>query len=148
MFGDHEQLPATVISKAAATAGLGVSYFERVFSAADTPVVKCLLRCQYRMHPEICRFPNHQFYDQQLYTHHSVTARPAPPWMQDSLVGAPYTFFDALESAEAQGGKLSRFNLIEARLTLLIFKRIASYYRSSTVLQFPGYLHGARMFVL
>lgn len=48
LVGDPRQLPATVLSKAAAKAGLGRSLFERL-ERADHEVV--MLTIQYRMHP-------------------------------------------------------------------------------------------------
>jgi hypothetical protein len=35
MFGDHKQLPATILSRAAENAGLGRSFFERIWGKDD-----------------------------------------------------------------------------------------------------------------
>ena len=35
MFGDHKQLPATILSRAAEHAGLGRSFFERIWGKDD-----------------------------------------------------------------------------------------------------------------
>jgi senataxin len=57
--GDPLQLPATVLSPAAAKAGLGVSLFERLAGAGVAPL---LLRHQYRMPSVISAFASRVFY--------------------------------------------------------------------------------------
>lgn len=62
LVGDPQQLPPTVLSKAAC-AGLSQSLFERLQrGGADAT----LLRFQYRMHPAISAFPSAFFYDSDL----------------------------------------------------------------------------------
>lgn len=60
MIGDPKQLPATLLSAAAARAGFGRSLFERL-QGAGHPVV--LLNEQYRMHPAISMHPSTLFYN-------------------------------------------------------------------------------------
>ncbi len=66
--GDPEQLPATVLSKAAQNNGLAQSLFERVYQnfrfLEESPIK--MLYVQYRMHPEICTFPSMNFYKGKL----------------------------------------------------------------------------------
>ncbi|XP_034480977.1 uncharacterized protein LOC117786729 [Drosophila innubila] len=77
LVGDTQQLPATVLSKKAIEFGLGNSMFDRIQrnlkqqllkekgnSFVHTKVYK--LSMQYRMHPEICRWPNNYFYEGEL----------------------------------------------------------------------------------
>ncbi|KAH8365769.1 hypothetical protein KR093_004239 [Drosophila rubida] len=77
LVGDTQQLPATVLSQKAIDLGLGNSMFDRIQRnltyhqrksgknhIAHTKVYK--LSMQYRMHPEICRWPNSYFYHDQL----------------------------------------------------------------------------------
>ena len=59
LVGDPLQLPATVLSRNAAMAGLDVSLFERLAAAGVKPM---LLRTQYRMHGEIAKFSSMHFY--------------------------------------------------------------------------------------
>jgi hypothetical protein len=59
LVGDPLQLPATVLSRNAAMAGLDVSLFERLAAAGVKPM---LLRTQYRMHGEIAKFSSTHFY--------------------------------------------------------------------------------------
>lgn len=66
LVGDPRQLPATVVSQAAQTAGLQESLFERMQAAGVVPM---MLELQYRMHPAICAFPSLKFYDGRLASH-------------------------------------------------------------------------------
>jgi hypothetical protein len=59
IVGDPLQLPATVMSRSAATAGLDMSLFERLAGAGVTPM---LLSRQYRMNGEIAAFASRHFY--------------------------------------------------------------------------------------
>ncbi|KAH8959030.1 hypothetical protein BDL97_06G059600 [Sphagnum fallax] len=60
LVGDHMQLPAVAISQMAKQCGYGRSLFDRL-QASQHPC-RHLLNVQYRMHPSISAFPNHQFY--------------------------------------------------------------------------------------
>ena len=75
LIGDHNQLPPTVISRRAGSAGLGRSLFERLVEMGVKPAV---LTTQYRMHPSISEFPNSQFYGGVLEDGISESERPAP----------------------------------------------------------------------
>ena len=63
LVGDPRQLPATVLSRYAEANGLGRSLFERLEQAEHEVV---MLTVQYRMHPEIRKFPSAQFYQNKL----------------------------------------------------------------------------------
>jgi hypothetical protein len=63
LVGDPKQLPATVISQEAVRCGYNRSLFERL-QACGLPVH--MLDTQYRMHPDISRFPSAQFYGGRL----------------------------------------------------------------------------------
>lgn len=62
LVGDPQQLPPTVLSKAAC-AGLSQSLFERLQLGG---AAAAMLRFQYRMHPAISAFPRDFFYRQEL----------------------------------------------------------------------------------
>lgn len=68
LVGDHNQLPATVLSTRAKKYGLDQSIFSRVQSAFDlqpnNPII--MLDTQYRMQPDISSWPNKFFYGCQL----------------------------------------------------------------------------------
>ena len=77
LVGDPIQLPATVISKRAVSYGYDVSLFKRL-QTAGYPVQ--VLDTQYRMHPDICRFPSDQFYHSGVKTGEGVEAATRRPW--------------------------------------------------------------------
>ncbi|KAH8256274.1 hypothetical protein KR026_012193 [Drosophila bipectinata] len=77
LVGDTQQLPAVVLSQKAIEYGLSNSMFDRIQRSLEkqlespgsnqfihTKLFK--LSVQYRMHPEICRWPNKYFYEDQL----------------------------------------------------------------------------------
>lgn len=66
LVGDPNQLPATILSKVARDRGLGTSLFARLQNTVPHAVQ--LLDTQYRMHPEILRWPNKYFYNRRLKT--------------------------------------------------------------------------------
>lgn len=71
LVGDHVQLRATV-RKYASTLDFDVSLMERLWTGAatspNTSIGRVMLDTQYRMHPDICRFPSSEFYQSQLLT--------------------------------------------------------------------------------
>lgn len=77
LVGDPIQLPATVISKRAVAYGYDVSLFKRL-QTAGYPVH--VLDTQYRMHPDICRFPSNQFYGGGVKTGEGVEEATRRPW--------------------------------------------------------------------
>jgi superfamily I DNA and/or RNA helicase len=72
LVGDQKQLAPTVISKNHEKTRYSRSLFERLL---DCQVEKTMLNEQYRMHPEICKFPSTQFYWRELRNHKSVWDR-------------------------------------------------------------------------
>lgn len=63
LVGDHCQLGPVVMCKKAARAGLSQSLFERLVVLGIRPF---RLEVQYRMHPELSRFPSDFFYEGRL----------------------------------------------------------------------------------
>ncbi|KAK9097548.1 hypothetical protein Sjap_023045 [Stephania japonica] len=124
MVGDPKQLPATVLSQVASKFLYECSMFERL-QRAGYPVT--MLTKQYRMHPEICRFPSLHFYDNRLLNGEEMSRKTAP-FHKDNYLG-PYIFFDVVDGQECCGktfGSLSLFNEHEADVAvelLRIFKR-------------------------
>ena len=72
MTGDHLQLAPTVKSIEALSQGLGETIFERCIDRFDADV---MLTNQYRMHPDIVKFSNQQFYKDMLTTDVSIQER-------------------------------------------------------------------------
>ncbi|XP_055843156.1 uncharacterized protein LOC129909981 [Episyrphus balteatus] len=80
MVGDTQQLPATVISQSAKELGLEISLFTRIKKCLENNYTESStiinqqsqnetifsLQEQYRMHPEISKWPNMYFYKNQL----------------------------------------------------------------------------------
>ena len=78
LVGDPNQLPAVVRSSFLRKQGFEMSLFERfkLFfkdTCTNEPII--LLDTQYRMHPEICHFPNCTFYENKLQTAKEVVSR-------------------------------------------------------------------------
>lgn len=72
LVGDSKQLQPTILSTEASRCGLRRSLLVRMLACGHQSF---LLRTQYRMHPDICAFPNAYFYDAKLETDRSVRLR-------------------------------------------------------------------------
>ncbi|XP_071941243.1 uncharacterized protein [Antedon mediterranea] len=96
LVGDPLQLPATVVSKKATQLGFHRSLFERIYMYYRSQGTEAnhvyMLNTQYRMHPEICRFPSQHFYNNRLETHRSDQEKPFP--------FKPYLVFDVINGRE------------------------------------------------
>ncbi|KAG8082988.1 hypothetical protein GUJ93_ZPchr0014g46832 [Zizania palustris] len=109
LIGDECQLPATVKSKAADSALLGRSLFERLTLLGHQ---KHLLNMQYRMHPSISIFPNLSFYDKKILDGPNVTqARYERRFLQGAMFG-PYTFIN-IENGREETAGCSKRNMSE-----------------------------------
>ncbi|KAH6770322.1 hypothetical protein C2S52_015125 [Perilla frutescens var. hirtella] len=97
LVGDEMQLPATVSSKLSNEAGLGRSLFERL-SLMGHP--KHLLNVQYRMHPSISRFPNSNFYFNQIKDAPNVQSESYEKCILQGGMFGPYSFINVLDGQE------------------------------------------------
>lgn len=121
LVGDPQQLPATVISKAAGTLLYSRSLFER-FQQAGCPTM--LLSVQYRMHPQIREFPSSHFYQGRLTDSESVSGLPEEIYYRDPLM-QPYIFYDIMHGREShQGGSVSYQNRMEAQFSLRLYENL------------------------
>lgn len=72
LVGDHRQLPATVLSRLAQDKNLKQSLFERLYHRVVVELQEETLvhplTTQYRMHPEIAKWPSQHFYQGKLTT--------------------------------------------------------------------------------
>ncbi|XP_065361454.1 uncharacterized protein Setx [Calliphora vicina] len=107
LVGDTQQLPATVLSKKANELGLGTSMFTRIQHCLDnipctsvkgsnvavtTPNnIICSLQTQYRMHPEICRWPNQYFYRNELINGKTILDFTKSPLVPFCILNMAYT---------------------------------------------------------
>jgi predicted DNA helicase len=128
LAGDHQQLPPTVKSKD--TKDLSISLFER-FQAELPHDRSDILTIQYRMHQEIMKFSNENFYQNQLKAHPSVAKHslkdlpgfePYPyinPRIEATVnISKPVVFISCPEGAEEQlADSYSYFNQSEIELT-------------------------------
>jgi senataxin len=127
MAGDHMQLPSTVISKAAKVAGFGQSLFESMMNS-DYP--SFLLDVQYRMHPEISRWPNRIFYDKKLKDGDCVKENygVSKPWRKKY---DPLCLINAHLGKEDYDEHRSTYNTYEIDLVHHITKDIRNLIRKS-----------------
>ncbi|XP_024633064.1 uncharacterized protein [Medicago truncatula] len=120
MVGDPKQLPATVLSNIASKFRFECSMFERLQKAGH-PVI--MLTEQYRMHPEICKFPSLHFYDNKLLNGSQMSSKSAPFHETKGL--GPYAFYDIIDGREAHGknsGAMSLCNEHEADAAIEILR--------------------------
>ncbi|XP_019707473.1 uncharacterized protein [Elaeis guineensis] len=133
MVGDPKQLPATVLSNLASKFFFECSMFERL-QRAGHPVI--MLTEQYRMHPEISKFPSLHFYENNLLNGAQMDNRIAA-FHENACLG-PYMFFDIADGYEHPGknpGSLSLYNEFEADAAVEILKFFKKRYPSEFV---PG----------
>ncbi|CAM4841328.1 unnamed protein product [Rotaria magnacalcarata] len=109
LFGDPEQLPATVLSQRAQNANFGQSLLARLYSLFKSTDLIRMLNIQYRMAEPICRFPSAHIYNGELLN---------DPSTQEERAGfrlKPYAFINVLNS-QAQQDVVSQsyFNRAEA----------------------------------
>ncbi|PON31162.1 P-loop containing nucleoside triphosphate hydrolase, partial [Parasponia andersonii] len=125
LVGDPVQLPATVISPIAEKFGYRMSMFER-FQKAGYPVT--MLKTQYRMHPEIRRFPSGEFYAESLEDGPNVKDSTRRSWHDYRCFG-PFCFFNLHEGKESQpSGSGSWVNADEVEFVFHLYKKLVSTY--------------------
>ncbi|XP_011072782.1 uncharacterized protein LOC105157939 isoform X1 [Sesamum indicum] len=132
MVGDPKQLPATVLSNVACKYLFQCSMFERL-QRAGHPVI--MLKEQYRMHPEICRFPSLHFYEGKLLNGDQMSGK-AASFHGTGCLG-PYVFFDIIDGQELRGknaASLSLYNESEAEAAV----EVLQFFRMSYPSEFSG----------
>ncbi|XP_056018045.1 helicase with zinc finger domain 2-like isoform X4 [Ostrea edulis] len=127
LIGDHKQLSPVITSTYAGELGLNVSLFERYSNLAK------MLRFQYRMHREICKFPSKQFYDGKLITKKSsawVTRKSLSIWTNR---GKPIVFChvegeeEYLTVSTEEGNQQSCSNKQEVDHVIKVFEYLVKY---------------------
>ncbi|CAL9049941.1 uncharacterized protein LOC103980202 [Musa acuminata AAA Group] len=128
LVGDPQQLPATVISKAAGTLLYSRSLFER-FQQGGCPTL--LLSVQYRMHPQIRDFPSRYFYQGRLTDSDSVVNLADEVYYRDQLL-RPYIFYDIVHGREShRGGSVSYQNVHEAQFSLRLYEHLQKFVKAN-----------------
>lgn len=127
LVGDPQQLPATVISKAAGTLLYSRSLFER-FQQAGCPTI--LLSVQYRMHPQIRDFPSRHFYQGRLTDSESVANKAEELYYKDPLL-RPYVFYDITHGRESHRDRtVSYQNVQEAQFCVRLYEHLQKSLKS------------------
>ena len=121
LVGDPKQLPPTVLSREAARFQYEQSLFVRM--QANHPNDVHLLDTQYRMHPEISRFPSNTFYDGRLLDGPSMANLRKRPWHQSDILG-PYRFFDVHGQQQNAPRGHSLINIAEVEVALKLYDRL------------------------
>ncbi|KFK43885.1 hypothetical protein AALP_AA1G186300 [Arabis alpina] len=129
MVGDPKQLPATVLSNVASKFLYECSMFERL-QRAGYPIL--MLTQQYRMHPDICRFPSMHFYDNKLLNGVDMSSKSAP--FHESHYLGPYVFYDIIDGQENRSGDSSSVcNEQEAEAAVQLLRFFKKRYPSEFV---------------
>lgn len=112
LVGDHCQLGPVVMCKKAARAGLSQSLFERLVVLGIRPF---RLEVQYRMHPELSKFPSNFFYEGSLQNGVCADERKLSkidfPW---PVPEKPMLFYVTQGQEEIAGSGTSYVNRTEA----------------------------------
>ncbi|KAG2010053.1 RNA helicase [Coprinopsis cinerea AmutBmut pab1-1] len=125
MVGDPQQLPPTVISQQAASKKYDQSLFQRFFK--KSPKAVHLLSIQYRMHPEISRFPSKAFYNDRIQDGPNMKELTARPWHAEPLLGI-YKIFNVNGNAE-EGPQNSLKNRAEVEVATALYRRLSTQFR-------------------
>jgi len=130
LAGDPEQLPPTVISREAETAGLSSTIFERL-RARHGAAVCTTLDVQHRMHAQLAQFPNERFYDGRLRTSDAAEHRDlgSTSALVDAARPTPFTFLDTAGRGfdeERSDDDASTSNPGQAERTAAEVKRLVS----------------------
>ncbi|RKP04478.1 AAA domain-containing protein, partial [Thamnocephalis sphaerospora] len=121
LVGDQNQLPPTVLSTHAADFNYARSLFERAQKVQPDAVD--LLTIQYRMHPQISKFPSRLFYQGRIKDGPNMDERTAAPWHEHTVFG-PFVFYNALRGQEQSVGGRSYANSREAEVAILIVEEL------------------------
>lgn len=111
IVGDHCQLGPCIMNKAASSAGLCQSMYERLLMLGIKPI---RLTVQYRMHPALSRFPSNMFYEGALQNGVSSSERMGTasfPWPRPET---PMMFWSQLGAEEISSSGTSFLNRTEA----------------------------------
>eukprot|EP00828_Plagiopyla_frontata_P040626 TRINITY_DN5553_c0_g1_i4.p1 TRINITY_DN5553_c0_g1~~TRINITY_DN5553_c0_g1_i4.p1 ORF type:complete len:546 (-),score=59.96 TRINITY_DN5553_c0_g1_i4:18-1655(-) len=112
LVGDHRQLGPVINGRESARAGLSKSLFERMVQSGVRPV---RLQVQYRMHPELSKFPSNIFYEGTLQNGVTITDREIEgsfPWPNKNK---PMFFYNLYGVEEISASGTSYLNRVEVQ---------------------------------
>ena len=98
LIGDPNQLPATVFSEYAMKHNYEQSLFQRLQIGGQRVA---MLTTQYRMHPQISRFPGRRFYNGALKDAPNMADLTKVAWHEKRILG-PYVFYDVADGIAAE----------------------------------------------
>jgi superfamily I DNA and/or RNA helicase len=122
VVGDPKQLPATVLSDRAKKLGLDISLQERLMNQCGYSFTR--LDTQYRMAPEISKFPARRFYQNMIGNGENVM-KPTYGKISPSRLfdGIPYAFLQ-IDGREENDKGGSKFNLDEANAVVDLVRKL------------------------
>jgi superfamily I DNA and/or RNA helicase len=142
LVGDHVQLHATV-GPHSKIVGFDISLFERLYGT-ETPVgglSKVMLCIQYRMHPDICRFPLMEFYMGLLQPDDGCRDTPLPrslfPWPQLSPGNGPSRCVSVPCTTSEDLGHRSKGNRGQADVCRKVYQLLTTLSSSDLVSHTP-----------
>uniref|UniRef100_A0A182JWY1 FHA domain-containing protein n=1 Tax=Anopheles christyi TaxID=43041 RepID=A0A182JWY1_9DIPT len=122
LVGDINQLPATVLDQQCIDAGFRTSLFSRLYQsyaiASHQPDGMKMLKTQYRMHPKICQWPNHYFYNNQLKN------APCTEMMRKSIPLKPYMVISLCYDQELTQAQYEIYNKDEIMFVVELMKQL------------------------
>ncbi|KAK9478537.1 SEN1 N terminal-domain-containing protein, partial [Lipomyces japonicus] len=124
MVGDPNQLPPTVLSQTASRFQYEQSLFVRM--QTNFPSSVHLLSIQYRMHPDISKFPSAQFYDSRLIDGDGMAERTKAEWHAEKELFGPYRFFDVQSREQQSKTTHSYYNRAEAECAVRLYQELCA----------------------
>ena len=128
LVGDPAQLGPTLSSDIARRHSYDRSVMSRLFNLDDSRV--SLLDTQYRMHPNISRWPAEKFYDGELKNSPHVLSRDTPLGLPKWLPA--YVFIDSKTGIERGARGQSKWNFHEASLVCDVVQAIQTFSQHTT----------------
>ncbi|KAH8977191.1 P-loop containing nucleoside triphosphate hydrolase protein [Lactarius hatsudake] len=129
LIGDHKQLPPVIRSREAQIRGLNIGLFERL--TEEGAIQSIMLDMQYRMHPEISRFPSSEFYARSLKdgtvdSGGNILTRLRPPLSEHLVINTltgdrPSVVFLDHDGLEAMKDR-SRINVTDAAIVCAVIE--------------------------